>query len=35
MSDENLITTANNLEGYTISKHLGIVQALQLEAGAL
>jgi uncharacterized protein YbjQ (UPF0145 family) len=35
MIDEQLITTANNLEGYRISKHLGIVRGITVRSRSL
>ncbi len=35
MVDQHLITTANNLEGYRISKHLGIVRGITVRSRSL
>lgn len=32
MVDHNLITTANNLEGYRITKHLGIIRGITVRS---
>ena len=35
MTDLQLITTANNLEGYHISKHLGVVRGITVRSRSL
>ena len=35
MTDQQLITTANNLEGYRITKHLGIVRGITVRSRSL
>ena len=35
MVDVQLITTANNLEGYRISKHLGVVRGITVRSRSL
>lgn len=35
MMDLQLITTANNLEGYHISKHLGVVRRITVRSRSL
>lgn len=35
MIDVQLITTANNLEGYRISKHLGVVRGITVRSRSL
>ncbi|MEO6548392.1 MAG: YbjQ family protein [Ferruginibacter sp.] len=35
MTDLQLITTANNLEGYRISKHLGVVRGITVRSRSL
>lgn len=35
MLDEQLITTANNLEGYRITKHLGIVRGITVRSRSI
>lgn len=35
MVDQNLITTANNLEGYRITKQLGIVRGITVRSRSL
>lgn len=35
MTDQQLITTANNLEGYRISKHLGVVRGITVRSRSL
>jgi uncharacterized protein YbjQ (UPF0145 family) len=35
MLDENLITTSNSLEGYRISRHLGIVRGITVRSRSL
>jgi uncharacterized protein YbjQ (UPF0145 family) len=32
MVDHNLITTANNLEGYRITKHLGVIRGITVRS---
>jgi uncharacterized protein YbjQ (UPF0145 family) len=35
MIDQQLITTANNLEGYRITKHLGLVRGITVRSRSL
>jgi len=35
MIDQNLITTANQLEGYRITKHLGLVRGITVRSRSL
>ncbi len=35
MTDLQLITTANNLEGYCITKHLGVVRGITVRSRSL
>jgi len=35
MIDQQLITTANNLEGYRISKHMGVVRGITVRSRSL
>jgi uncharacterized protein YbjQ (UPF0145 family) len=35
MVDQQLITTANNLEGYKITKHLGIIRGITVRSRSL
>jgi uncharacterized protein YbjQ (UPF0145 family) len=35
MINENLVTTANNLEGYHITQHLGIVRGITVRSRSL
>ena len=35
MTDLQLITTANNLEGYRITKHLGVVRGITVRSRSL
>jgi uncharacterized protein YbjQ (UPF0145 family) len=35
MVDQNLVTTANNLEGYRITKHLGIVRGITVRSRSI
>jgi uncharacterized protein YbjQ (UPF0145 family) len=35
MTDQQLITTANNLEGYRITKHLGLVRGITVRSRSL
>ena len=35
MVDHNLVTTANNLEGYRIIKHLGIVRGITVRSRSI
>ncbi len=35
MVDNNLITTANNLEGYRITKHLGVIRGITVRSRSI
>ena len=35
MVDQQLITTANNLDGYKITKHLGLVRGITVRSRSL
>ncbi len=35
MVDQNLITTANNLEGYRIIKHLGLIRGITVRSRSI
>lgn len=35
MVDQNLITTANNLEGYRIVKHLGLIRGITVRSRSI
>lgn len=35
MTDLRLITTANNLEGYRVTKHLGVVRGITVRSRSL